>query len=54
MECRVVLILDVWVLASHPKVFGAGERLDLRDASEISLPFLEWQKERAAEHQPPD
>jgi tetratricopeptide (TPR) repeat protein len=36
------------ILASHPKVFGAGERLDLRDAlnnfgeaSEISLPFPE-------------
>jgi tetratricopeptide (TPR) repeat protein len=36
------------VLASHPKVFGGGERLDLRDAlnsfgeaSEISLPFPE-------------
>jgi tetratricopeptide (TPR) repeat protein len=36
------------ILASHPKVFGAGERLELRDAlnsfgeaSEISLPFPE-------------
>jgi tetratricopeptide (TPR) repeat protein len=36
------------ILASHPRVFGAGERLDLRDAlnsfgaaSEVSLPFPE-------------